>query len=175
MSDKKITILKNGPYIVTGGVPISEKVITPVGNHYVYGEGRPLPQAEIYALCRCGKSTKPPFCRINTSASHLYQTDNGKKPAGKSERKAAGEETAAYKLDISITAGTKSSPALSSKEIEALENQADAAASALKDVVEKLIVGQKSRSSTTGRQSLSRYLRNNVSVSNRGHRVPGVL
>ncbi|NLT14280.1 MAG: enoyl-CoA hydratase/isomerase family protein, partial [Clostridiales bacterium] len=44
------------------------------------------------------------------------------------------------------TAGTESSRALSSKEIEALENQADASTSALRDVVEKLIVGQKSSS-----------------------------
>lgn len=85
--------------------------------------------------------------KINTPAPLLYQTDNGKKPAGKSERKTTGEDTAAYKLDISIAAGTKGSRALSSKEIEALENQADAATSALRDVVEKLIVGQKSRGS----------------------------
>jgi CDGSH-type Zn-finger protein len=62
MSEKKIRIMKNGPYIVTGGVPLSEKVITPVGNHYVYEDGRTLHQAETYALCRCGKSSNPPFC-----------------------------------------------------------------------------------------------------------------
>lgn len=86
--------------------------------------------------------------QINASTSILYQTDTGKKTAGKSEKKTAGEDTSAYRLDISITAGAKGNRALSSKEIEALKNQTDAAAAALKDVVEKLIVGQKSNSST---------------------------
>ena len=58
----RITIIKDGPYIVTGNVPISEKVIVPIGNAYEYKPGRALPQAETYALCRCGKSKKAPFC-----------------------------------------------------------------------------------------------------------------
>lgn len=62
MSDKKIKITKNGPYIVTGNVPLSEKIIVPVGKHYEYEEGKTLPQAETYALCRCGKTKTPPFC-----------------------------------------------------------------------------------------------------------------
>lgn len=57
-----IRILKNGPYLVTGGVPLSEKIIVPVGEGYVYQEGRPLPQQESYILCRCGKTKTPPFC-----------------------------------------------------------------------------------------------------------------
>jgi CDGSH-type Zn-finger protein len=62
MSIRKIKIMKNGPYVVTGGIPISEKIITPEGNHYVYTEGRALRQAETYTLCRCGKTSTPPFC-----------------------------------------------------------------------------------------------------------------
>ena len=59
----KITISKDGPYIVTGNVPLSEKVITPLcDGTYEYREGRELPQSETYALCRCGKSKTPPFC-----------------------------------------------------------------------------------------------------------------
>lgn len=58
----KITILKDGPYIVSGGVPLSEKIISPIGNTYEYKEGRSLPQAETYALCRCGHTKTPPFC-----------------------------------------------------------------------------------------------------------------
>lgn len=59
----KITITEDGPYIVTGNVPISEKIITPVGDGtYEYKEGRELPQSETYALCRCGETSTPPFC-----------------------------------------------------------------------------------------------------------------
>ena len=57
-----IRILKNGPYLVTGGVPLSEKIIVPVGDGYIYEEGSPLPQRETYILCRCGKTKTPPFC-----------------------------------------------------------------------------------------------------------------
>lgn len=58
----RIKILKNGPYLVSGGIPLSEKKIVPGEGGYQYEEGRPLPQAETYTLCRCGKSKNPPFC-----------------------------------------------------------------------------------------------------------------
>lgn len=58
----KITIAENGPYVVTGSVPIREMYIVPEGNHMILQEGRELPQAEEYALCRCGESNNKPFC-----------------------------------------------------------------------------------------------------------------
>lgn len=57
-----IKILKNGPYIVTGNVPLSEKIIVSKGKINELKDGRKLPQAEEYALCRCGKSKNAPFC-----------------------------------------------------------------------------------------------------------------
>lgn len=61
-SKRSIKITKNGPYLMSGGIPLKEKIITPQGDGYVYRDGRPLPQAERYALCRCGRSKNPPFC-----------------------------------------------------------------------------------------------------------------
>lgn len=58
----KIKIIKNGPYLVTGNVPLSEKIIVPKGKIYEYQNGRQFPQAEEYALCRCGQTKKAPFC-----------------------------------------------------------------------------------------------------------------
>ncbi|MPM75072.1 hypothetical protein SDC9_122063 [bioreactor metagenome] len=58
----KIKIMKDGPYIVTGSLPLYEKLIVPKGGEYKFVPGRPLPQAERYALCRCGKSKNAPFC-----------------------------------------------------------------------------------------------------------------
>lgn len=58
----KIRIMKDGPYIVSGSVPLSEKIITPKGKGYVFKDGRELPQSEVYSLCRCGKSKNKPFC-----------------------------------------------------------------------------------------------------------------
>ena len=57
-----IKILKNGPYVVSGNIPLSEKVITPKGKAYEYREGHTLTQGKTYTLCRCGKSKNPPFC-----------------------------------------------------------------------------------------------------------------
>jgi CDGSH-type Zn-finger protein len=58
----KIKIMKDGPYIVSGNVPLSEKIITPKGKGYEFKDGRELPQSEVYSLCRCGKSKNKPFC-----------------------------------------------------------------------------------------------------------------
>lgn len=60
--EPKIRIIKDGPYFVSGGVPLSEKIIIPRGEGYVYEEGSPMPQRETYLLCRCGKTKTPPFC-----------------------------------------------------------------------------------------------------------------
>lgn len=62
MSDKKIRIEAGGPYVVTGGVPLTEKIIQPEGKGYVYKEGRTFETEDCYRLCRCGKSKTPPFC-----------------------------------------------------------------------------------------------------------------
>ena len=69
----KIKILKDGPYVVTGNVPLSEKIIVPKGKAYEFKEGRQLPQAEEYTLCRCGKSKNPPFC----DGSHIKANFDG--------------------------------------------------------------------------------------------------
>ena len=63
MRSYRIKILKNGPYLVTGSVPLREQIIVPHGQtEYHFEEGRALPQAETYSLCRCGKSRNAPFC-----------------------------------------------------------------------------------------------------------------
>lgn len=58
----KINIIKNGPYVVTGNVPLYEKIIVPKGKRYEFKAGRVFPQTQEYALCRCGKSKNLPFC-----------------------------------------------------------------------------------------------------------------
>lgn len=74
----KITIIKDGPYMVSGNVPLYEKIISPAGDGtYEYREGRKLPQAEEYSLCRCGYSKTPPFC----DGSHKEYKFNGTETA----------------------------------------------------------------------------------------------
>lgn len=58
----RIKIQPNGPYIVTGNVPLYELIIEARGKGYVYRPGRAFPRREQYALCRCGQSANMPFC-----------------------------------------------------------------------------------------------------------------
>ena len=75
----RIKILENGPYIVTGNIPLKEMIITPKGHHYEFVEGRKLPQSEEYHLCRCGRSSNAPFC----DGSHVHSGFNGHETASK--------------------------------------------------------------------------------------------
>lgn len=62
MTEPKIKIVKNGPYMVSGGVKLTQDIMVSEGHHRVYKPGKELPQAESYALCRCGHSKNMPFC-----------------------------------------------------------------------------------------------------------------
>lgn len=63
-SGARIKVTRNGPYIVTGRVPLSEQIIVvdAKGDAVAWREGRVYPEQETYALCRCGKSKTMPFC-----------------------------------------------------------------------------------------------------------------
>ena len=62
--EREIKVTKNGPYLVSGKLPISEQIII------VNKEGVPIewrsdknyPLQEKCGLCRCGKSKNKPFC-----------------------------------------------------------------------------------------------------------------
>ena len=60
----KVKVTKNGPYIVSGGVPLAEQVICVDSEGQCHGwkEGRRYPLQETYTLCRCGRSGNKPFC-----------------------------------------------------------------------------------------------------------------
>lgn len=60
--EKKIVIVRDGPYVVRGGVPLFEKVLAERDGLRVWKDGRPLPQGDTYSLCRCGRSGNAPFC-----------------------------------------------------------------------------------------------------------------
>lgn len=66
MSDnKRITIIKNGPYIVKGGLPLVRKtqVVSEFGEPLTWKtEAGSQATEEEYALCRCGQSNDKPYC-----------------------------------------------------------------------------------------------------------------
>ncbi|MBH16374.1 MAG: hypothetical protein CME30_03725 [Gemmatimonadetes bacterium] len=52
MTNPRITILKNGPLKVEGGVELEDHD----------GTSLETPSSKAYHLCRCGASEKKPFC-----------------------------------------------------------------------------------------------------------------
>lgn len=78
-NNPKIKIIKNGPYLVSGKLPLGKEIIMPdgEGNPIVWKKGKSFPEQEEYALCRCGQSKNKPFC----DGTHLKNKFNGKETA----------------------------------------------------------------------------------------------
>ncbi len=60
----KIKVTENGPYLISGGIPLSEQImcVDAEGQYHGWKEGKKFPTNENYALCRCGRSQNPPYC-----------------------------------------------------------------------------------------------------------------
>ena len=61
---QKIVVRKNGPYLVYGMVPLVHRtqVVSEYGEPLTWRSDFAYPTREVYALCRCGRSSKMPFC-----------------------------------------------------------------------------------------------------------------
>jgi len=71
----KIKVSKNGPYIISGKLPLSEQIITPnaEGDPHQWRKGKEYITSEKCNLCRCGQSKNKPFC----DGSHIKANFNG--------------------------------------------------------------------------------------------------
>jgi CDGSH-type Zn-finger protein len=60
----KISIQENGPYLITGHVPLVEKtqVTTEFGEPVAWEKGGDIVVGATFELCRCGQSADKPFC-----------------------------------------------------------------------------------------------------------------
>ena len=78
-SSYRIKVTKNGPYLVSGGLHLSEQRIRVDADGQPHGwkKGRKLPAPKSYSLCRCGHSGSKPFC----DGSHARIGFNGKEKA----------------------------------------------------------------------------------------------
>ncbi len=76
----RITITEDGPYIVSGGVPLirAEIVTNESGESVGWREIERLDVPDRYLLCRCGASTSKPFC----DGSHVDVGFSGTESAG---------------------------------------------------------------------------------------------
>ena len=60
----KIKVLKHGPYLVTGRIPLKQEIIIPDEDRQSieWESAKEYEVEETYSLCRCGHSRKKPFC-----------------------------------------------------------------------------------------------------------------
>jgi len=60
----KIKIEKDGPYAVSGRLPLQKEIIgaDADGNSVEWVKGEKYPDKDTYRLCRCGKSKNHPYC-----------------------------------------------------------------------------------------------------------------
>ncbi len=60
----KITVQENGPYLVSGDVPLVRKtqVVTEFGEPVAWEKEGDITAVQPYELCRCGHSSTKPFC-----------------------------------------------------------------------------------------------------------------
>jgi CDGSH-type Zn-finger protein len=77
----KIKILKDGPYIVTGNIPLAKEIIITDGRGtpIKWVKGNDYPLQDTYALCRCGRSKNKPYC----DGTHTDIKFDGTETAGK--------------------------------------------------------------------------------------------
>jgi CDGSH-type Zn-finger protein len=75
----RIKVTKDGPYLVTGSVPLLRMIIETdrYGDSCTWREVERYPHRERYALCRCGKSKNKPYC----DGTHKLQQFNGTETA----------------------------------------------------------------------------------------------
>jgi CDGSH-type Zn-finger protein len=75
----KIKVTKDGPYFVSGNIPLVEYKIktNDTGESIGWERGKVFSTPETYTLCRCGKSKNPPFC----DGSHIESGFDGTETA----------------------------------------------------------------------------------------------
>jgi CDGSH-type Zn-finger protein len=78
---RKITIARNGPYLVEGAIPLAIQTIESdsEGGSREWVQGRAFDVKQEYRLCRCGKSSTKPFC----DRTHLKVGFDGTEVASK--------------------------------------------------------------------------------------------
>ena len=98
----KIKVLKNGSYLVTGGIPLAESlvIIGPDGEPERWEKGREYSVSASFALCRCGRTKTPPFC----DGTHAAAAFDGTETSGNAPYAADAEKTEGPGVDLTWSA-----------------------------------------------------------------------
>jgi CDGSH-type Zn-finger protein len=97
-ADRKIKVTRNGPYLVSGSVPLAEQIICTDEGGQCHGwrQGQEYPVQERYALCRCGQSEHKPFC----DGTHTRVSFDGTETASRAPYADQATETVASDLKL---------------------------------------------------------------------------
>jgi CDGSH-type Zn-finger protein len=95
---KKIIISKDGPYLISGKIPLRKEIIETDedGYSYKWKVGEKYPEQENYSLCRCGKSKNMPFCDGN----HVASSFDGTETASRKKFSEQAEKISGPELDL---------------------------------------------------------------------------
>src|ERR1700685_803658 len=79
----KVQIVKDGPYMVSGGLPLTTQTIgtNSAGESVKWIAGQAYPPQAQYALCRCGQSANKPFCDGSHSKTGFIGTETASREA----------------------------------------------------------------------------------------------
>ncbi len=94
-NEQKIVVSKNGPYLVTGDLPLGVQIIATdeKGYSHHWRKGIAYPLRETYALCRCGKSSTLPYCdRVHDKEGFDGTETAGRKPYIEMAKKTEGPD-----------------------------------------------------------------------------------
>jgi CDGSH-type Zn-finger protein len=95
---KRIKVSKDGPYLVSGGVPLSVEIITTDedGESVGWEHGIEFEAREKCGLCRCGQSESKPYC----DGSHVGVAFDGTETAGFEEYESACDVIEGPRVDL---------------------------------------------------------------------------
>jgi CDGSH-type Zn-finger protein len=87
---KKIKVTKNGPYLISGNIPLVREVMVTgeEGDPAAWEKSEEFPEAEDYRLCRCGRAKNKPFC----DDMHIISRFNGEETASRETFEEQAEE-----------------------------------------------------------------------------------
>ena len=96
--EKKIKVTKNGPYLVSGAIPLHREVMIAgaTGDPVEWRHTRHYPDKESYSLCRCGQSKTTPYC----DGTHAQIGFDGTETAGFKKYAEQTETTTGPELDL---------------------------------------------------------------------------
>jgi len=97
-NDKKVSIIKDGPYLVSGKIPLAKElpIVGKSGELEEWKNGEKYPEQESYSLCRCGQSKNKPFC----DGLHAEINFNGSETASRKEYIKQAEKISGPELDL---------------------------------------------------------------------------